>query len=97
MLFSACSYRMIDAPVSDNSTVPVINASVLGDIFLVDSIGKCDRFRPIFEKELQSHPEIGSTMDLSKIYSLIYQESACETRDELEQTFKDRNDSRETW
>jgi hypothetical protein len=65
--------------------------------WFVGRIAACDRFRPIFEREISSYPALYHTLDLSLIYSLIYQESLCQTRDEMGQAFRDDNDTRETW
>jgi hypothetical protein len=60
-------------------------------------IDDCDRFRPIFLEELEKYPVLEETFDLPSIYSLVYQESLCKTKDELEDIFIVRGDSRETW
>ena len=60
-------------------------------------IDDCDRFRLIFLEEFEQYPLLREVFDLPSIYSLVYQESLCKTRDELKEIFAARADSRETW
>jgi hypothetical protein len=43
----------------------------------------CDRFRPIFLKEIEKYDLLKLNFDISLIYSLAYQESMCKTNYEL--------------
>lgn len=62
-----------------------------------DFINSCDRFRPIFESELEKYSLLKEIFDLPLLYSLTYQESMCQTKDELQDLFIKNDDKRQTW
>ncbi|MBU1975790.1 MAG: glycoside hydrolase family 16 protein [Nanoarchaeota archaeon] len=58
----------------------------------------CDRFRPIFQKELEKYPLLQEVFDLEMIYSLVYQESMCNTAEEYRLVLQERGQpDEETW
>jgi hypothetical protein len=50
----------------------------------------CDRFRPIFTKELDQYQPLKGVIDLPDLYSLVYQESMCKTAEELKSYDKEQ-------
>src|SRR3989344_5317544 len=48
----------------------------------------CDRFRPLFEAELEEYPQLQEVLGLSGVYSLVYQETLCQTREELKEYYQ---------